>query len=196
MSAQHTPYVNDWGVPVRGYESALGGLYKNEDIALHVSDGVGPCHSLVRFVDVFEAFEALDHILKYDGDALGSIGFSLAKSALAKSRRGNVSSERASFTAGPWSQYRDDQLVIVNSDGSSLCEATSGDPYISYRTQLANARLIAAAPELLEALEMAVDQMVASAKDEARRRGYEYCEERCDAIVAARAAIAAAKGQA
>lgn len=92
MSAQHAPgspaYVNDWGVTVRGYESAIGGLYKNEYIALHVSDGVGPCHALVRFVDVVDAFEALEHILKYDGDALGSIGFSLAKSALTNSRRG------------------------------------------------------------------------------------------------------------
>lgn len=80
-------YTNDWGVPVRGYESAMGGLYKNEGVALEVSEGVGPCHAVVRFVDVYEAFEALEHILKYDADVLGAIGLSLARSALKNSRR-------------------------------------------------------------------------------------------------------------
>lgn len=64
-----------------------------------------------------------------------------------------MSNERASFTAGPWSQYHDDPLVIVNANGSSLGEASAGDPFISYSEQLANARLIAAAPDLLAALE-------------------------------------------
>ena len=60
-------------------------------------------------------------------------------------------------TPGPWSQYRDDPLVIVNAAGSSLGEASAGDPYISADEQLANARMFAAAPELLEALRDAID---------------------------------------
>lgn len=85
----HTPgrYVNDWGVEVVGYMSAMGGLYKSERVALEISEGVGPCHAVVKFSDVFDAYEALEHILRYDSAGLGPIGEALARSALKNGRR-------------------------------------------------------------------------------------------------------------
>jgi len=54
-------------------------------------------------------------------------------------------------TPGPWSQYSDTLFYTINgSDNESVAEVRT-----MYRTKLeamANARLIAAAPELLEAL--------------------------------------------
>jgi hypothetical protein len=46
------PFVNAYGVPVRGFESAQGGLYKGEHVALEVSAPDGLVHALVRFYDV------------------------------------------------------------------------------------------------------------------------------------------------
>lgn len=60
-------------------------------------------------------------------------------------------------TPGPLHQDEHNPLVIVNSDGSSLGEASAGDPFIGHEEQLANARLWAAAPDLL-----AIAQMVAN----------------------------------
>lgn len=58
-----------------------------------------------------------------------------------------------SHTPGPWFQYADSPLVIVNAAGSSLGEASAGDPFIPMSQQLANARLFAASTELLAALQ-------------------------------------------
>lgn len=52
------PYVNAYGVPVRGFESAQGGLYKGEHVALEVSAPDGLVHALVRFADVQESVVA------------------------------------------------------------------------------------------------------------------------------------------
>lgn len=60
-------------------------------------------------------------------------------------------------TPGPWAQYADDPLVIVNAEGSSLGEASAGDPFITYAEQLANARMFATAPDLRNALMQAVE---------------------------------------
>jgi hypothetical protein len=46
------PFENAYGVPLRGFESAQGGLYKGEHVALEVSAPDGLVHALVRFADV------------------------------------------------------------------------------------------------------------------------------------------------
>ena len=71
---------------------------------------------------------------------------------------GRGAAQEAQHTPGPWSQYRDHPLVIVDDKGASLGEMLPGDPYISYEAALANARLVAAAPELLAALKHRIDQ--------------------------------------
>ena len=65
---------------------------------------------------------------------------------------GRGEAQEAQHTPGPWSQYRDHPLVIVDDKGASLGEMLPGDPYISYEAALANARLVAAAPEMWETL--------------------------------------------
>ena len=57
----------------------------------------------------------------------------------------------ARHTAGPWSVYPHDPLVIVNSDGSSLGIASPGDPFIGFAEAKANALVWAAGAELLAA---------------------------------------------
>lgn len=59
-------------------------------------------------------------------------------------------------TPGPWAQYEGDPLIIVDSYGASLGEMSAGSPNVSRSEQIANARLIAAAPELLDALRAVV----------------------------------------
>ncbi len=52
-------------------------------------------------------------------------------------------------TPGPWSQYEQDALIIVDKDGASLGDMTPGDPYISNEEALGNALLVVAAPDLV-----------------------------------------------
>lgn len=52
------------------------------------------------------------------------------------------------FTPGPWAQYAFNPLVIIDSIGASLGEITSGSPQVSREEQVANARLVAQAPDL------------------------------------------------
>lgn len=61
------------------------------------------------------------------------------------------------YTKGSWSVYKDDPLIIVNEEGSSLGEMSAGDPYISHEEMVANAQMAAAAPDLLEALDALVN---------------------------------------
>ena len=46
------PFENAYGAPLRGFESAQGGLYKGEHVALEESAPDGLVHALVRFADV------------------------------------------------------------------------------------------------------------------------------------------------
>lgn len=55
----------------------------------------------------------------------------------------------ARHTPGPWRQYPGDPLIIADEMGSSLGEMTPGDPYIGHDEALANAALVAAAPDVL-----------------------------------------------
>lgn len=57
------------------------------------------------------------------------------------------------WTPGPHFVDADEPLFIVTAEGSSLGEATAGDPFIAVEQQLANARLWAAASDLYAALE-------------------------------------------
>lgn len=76
-------------------------------------------------------------------------------------------------TPGEWFVYEHDPLVIVNSDGSSLGEMRPGDPFISLREALANARVAAAATRLL-----AVCQAIeAHCRNEQGLKGAAHAEE-------------------
>lgn len=92
--------------------------------------------------------------------------------------------ERAAYTPGPWSirEYGDgDSLVVENAPNWRICfMATPGESPGAMAKIEANARLIAAAPDLLEALEA----MIASCA--CHRAAF------CPACNAGRAAIAKA----
>ena len=68
------------------------------------------------------------------------------------------------YTPGPWRIQRDDQIVILNADESIAMLFRDGD--VHYNDLLApeddaceaNARLIAAAPDLLEAIQALVKE--------------------------------------
>lgn len=60
-------------------------------------------------------------------------------------------------TSGPWSVYEGDPLIIVNAEGSSLGEMSSGDPFISYAQMKANAAVAAIGPEAVALLERLIE---------------------------------------
>jgi hypothetical protein len=95
----------------------------------------------------------------------------LAKEALEEYRRGETTPLEAVYTEGPWEQSG--TLIYRNGpEGGTICEMSSlrasnmvehkrlelNDP--DWNEQMANARLIAAAPDLVEALRFAVDYLV------------------------------------
>ena len=110
-------------------------------------------------------------------------------------------------TKGPWETYDLDPTVIINSEGSSLGDMTPGDPFITGVEAFANARLAAAAPDLLEALEEAVWTYEGILDDEGDECGADEDHPLCgakscelsgcivDKLSRARAAIAKARGQ-
>lgn len=59
-------------------------------------------------------------------------------------------------TSGPWTHHPEDN-IILDASGRRLIEWQARSVSVSVEERDANARLIAAAPELLEALEEAVD---------------------------------------
>lgn len=63
-------------------------------------------------------------------------------------------------TPGPWKQHLVDETLIVASDRTTV--ASTSIDYDKAETAEANARLIAAAPELLEALKIARDYIGAN----------------------------------
>ena len=56
------PFENAYGVPVRGFESEQGGLYKGEHVALKVSAPDGLVHALVRFADVEHVYREREEL--------------------------------------------------------------------------------------------------------------------------------------
>lgn len=61
-------------------------------------------------------------------------------------------------TKGPWvtiRAYEQERMLVINGDRSPVCSIDS-----NCKTQVANAQLIAAAPELLEALQLAEVSLV------------------------------------
>ena len=92
--------------------------------------------------------------------------------------------KNAKHTPGPWKSYEDDgfiNLMVVDAEGYYIAEAMGR----TKKNMEANARLIAAAPELLEALEKLCNRWQGDTEL------YAHGEE----IKAGRAAIAKAKGQ-
>lgn len=59
-------------------------------------------------------------------------------------------------TPGPWRTHVVDSTMVIGSDGSEIAQ-TLGDYESLYATMEADANLIAAAPDLLEALEAFID---------------------------------------
>lgn len=100
----------------------------------------------------------------------------------------------AQHTPGPW-EWRDTTLygtgsefinAIVNDDG---CTVYRDSPVDAFQAEIeANKRLIAAAPELLSALELA-EVFVAKFEDD-----QDYTEGQTETLHAVRAAISKAKG--
>lgn len=91
------------------------------------------------------------------------------------------------FTPGPWRVYSEYGSIgmITNADGSVVvAQAQQVEPR-SQKTRLANTHLIAAAPELLQALEALLDM------DISYQRGPKVQE----AESAARLAVAKARGE-
>lgn len=86
------------------------------------------------------------------------------------------------WTPGPWDVYDNGDGIRI--DGAEITLAFIDGDYRDqdYSIQMANARLIASAPDLLEAL----DALVNSADNPAQF---------FDAVIGARAAIAKAKGE-
>ena len=116
----------------------------------------------------------------------------------AKNRNGGMP-PLAGHTPGPW-QLDEAYDATFSNDGrtESVLELTNGDhsETFGYICDGPNARLIAAAPELLAALESFVDQCDTPTEDMGGDWGStEWCEWVGQAIHLARAAIAKAKGQ-
>lgn len=94
-------------------------------------------------------------------------------------------------TPGPWHICPQDQAshrwVIAQPDGSSVADCSPVGPWVSDETADANARLTAAAPKLLKALQ----SIVASLAEHDDEGMIEHAEQ----MIAARAAIAEATGE-
>lgn len=107
---------------------------------------------------------------------------------------------KAKHTPMPWTTIRcEDGMEVLTHDAESICVVKHyGDPYDSKREE-ANARLIAAAPELLDALKDAADQLFRLALADAHRwtgdanrtKALEHANKVC---APARAVIAKATG--
>ena len=91
---------------------------------------------------------------------------------------------KATFTAGPWRLSRTQRYVMDGVAAPWVCEVTERPGWE------ANARLIASAPALLEALKEAVEDLV----DFARSRGSEYEGTEDDLVGRYRTAISQAEG--
>ena len=90
------------------------------------------------------------------------------------------------FTKGPWVVYRDLPTDVVVSTSGECSLATLDCGCGSRGTQRANAHLIAAAPDLYEAL----DRLIGEIKD------YHVSSSVLDAIEASISALAKARGEA
>jgi len=73
-----------------------------------------------------------------------------------------VKTVKASHTPGPWLQWGPENQAIVFSDtkGPVVVAVTDTDKAIGYLARQSNAKLIAAAPEMLEALQGALRNLI------------------------------------
>ncbi len=92
----------------------------------------------------------------------------------------------AQHTPGPWAVDKDCDLIIVDHEGGSLGEMTPGNPAVSDEQAVANARLVAAAPELLKALKEALGVIrMSSAEDDTEiEAAIRRVEKQCKVVIA------------
>lgn len=62
-------------------------------------------------------------------------------------------------TPGPWFQFKDDPLVIVDEKGASVGEMVPGDPYVPHGEARANAALVAEAGTVFHATGLTPQQL-------------------------------------
>jgi hypothetical protein len=101
------------------------------------------------------------------------------------------------YTPGPWKtdDFDDDAPFAILAGRQAVCmlgEHGELKPFRAFENAKANARLIAAAPELLEALELCLQKLAAMAEHFGDRWPFDL--NRVRAETAARAAIAKATG--
>lgn len=98
-------------------------------------------------------------------------------------------------TKGPW-RFTDDFIGVWDADARRIANLDSdGSPYIGLDETLANAALIAAAPDLLAALEAVIDDLDSGIQDAQDNGASEtWIAAAKKRLRAARAAIAKAKG--
>lgn len=69
---------------------------------------------------------------------------------------------KTKWTQGPWRTRENkkeapDDCIVMDAEGYSICDCSSGNPMMNLETAEANARLIAAAPEMFALLEEMVN---------------------------------------
>jgi hypothetical protein len=104
--------------------------------------------------------------------------------------KARTSKQAAGFTAGPW---RTTDTEVYDTQGRQVANCPAEVPYSEAE---ANARLVAAAPDLYAALEAARDKSPCIVSASARNIDRERCEcSGCVVMRTARAALARARGE-
>lgn len=96
--------------------------------------------------------------------------------------------EQLGISPAPWKAVQGISLWVESSDG--ICVADDID-MIDDETGEANARLIAAAPDLYEALRLWVEELCEDCQSEIGKT----CDGKCEAVRKAKAALAKAGGE-
>lgn len=84
-------------------------------------------------------------------------------------------------------------MIVMDGPGSGICDCSPGNPDITVEEAMANARLIAAAPEMYEALKRSLAMMKLVAEDYSM--GGNYSPKHIEILFSIRSAIAKAEGR-
>jgi len=105
-----------------------------------------------------------------------------------------------SHTPGPWRLRKDkkeapDDFIVMAPAGDSIADCSPGNPYMPLDQALANARLIAAAPELLDAYKEAIRVLIKKGCGHLNTNHFRTTCECCAAIRQLQAAVYSAQGE-